>query len=321
METRSNYAIVGAVVVALVVAMFIAVLWLARFAGADDQRFDIFFKQSISGLAIGSPVAFNGVPVGKIDEIKLLPDTPQYVRVRISIAEDVPVLKGTTAAVEGVGFTGVSQIALSGAMQGAERITAPGPYGVPVIPPRVGGFGALLASAPELLNNVSKLTERLGELLNPANRNSLGNILKNADRVSGALADRAPEIADTIVEARATLRAATATLARFEGLAGSAQDMIDKDGRPLIADLRRTVQSANASLARVDALTAAAQPGVETLTTETLPEANRLIRDLRDVTTSLGAVAAKLDEDPAGALIGGRNLPDYSPPKQAEDTK
>ena len=127
MENRSNYAIVGGVVVALVFAMFIAVIWLARFSGSDDQKFDIFFKQSLTGLAVGSPVAFNGVPVGAIDEIKLLPETPQFVRVRISVAEEVPVLQGTTAAVEGVGFTGVSQIALSGAMQGAEPITAPGP--------------------------------------------------------------------------------------------------------------------------------------------------------------------------------------------------
>lgn len=320
MENRSNYAIVGAVVIALVVAMFIAVIWLARFSGSDDQKFDIFFKQSLTGLAVGSPVAFNGVPVGSIEAIKLLPDTPQYVRVRISVAEDVPVLKGTTAAVEGVGFTGVSQIALSGAMQGAEPITAPGPYGVPVIPPRVAGFGALLASAPELLNNVSKLTDRLGELLNPENSKSLGNILKNAEKVTGTLADRAPEIADTIVEARATLKATTATLQKFEALAGSTQQLLDKDGKPLVADLRRAVEAAEASLSRIDKLTEAAQPGLETLSTETLPEANRLVRDLRDLTSSLGAVAAKLDEDPAGALIGGRTLPDYTPPKP-EDAK
>lgn len=316
METRSNYAIVGAVVVALVVAMFIAVLWLARFSGADDQRFDIFFKQSITGLAVGSPVAFNGVPVGKIDEIRLLPDTPQFVRVRIAIAEDVPVLQGTTAAVEGVGFTGVSQISLTGAMQGADPITAKGPYGVPVIPPRVGGFASLLESAPELLNNVSNLTERLTELLDRNNQKSIAGILASADTVSKALADRAPEIAATVVEAQATLRAATATLKKVDALAGTSQQLLDKDGRPMIADLRRAIAAAETSLTRIDKLTATAQPGLETLSTQTLPEANRLVRDLRELTASLGTVAAKLDEDPAGALIGGRTLPDYAPPKE-----
>jgi phospholipid/cholesterol/gamma-HCH transport system substrate-binding protein len=319
METRSNYAIVGGVVVALVVALFVAVIWLAQFSGASDQKFDIFFKQSITGLAVGSPVAFNGVPVGKIEAIKLLPDTPQYVRVRITVAEDVPVLKGTTAAVEGVGFTGVSQISLAGAMQGAERISAPGPYGVPVIPPRVGGFGALLASAPELLNNVSKLTERLSELLNPENRTSIAGILKNTDKATAALADRAPEIAAAIVEARTTLQAAAATLKRFEALAGSTQTLLDSEGKPMIADLRRAIKTAEASLVRIDALTEAARPGVETLSSETLPEANRLVRDLRDLTNSLGAVAAKLDEDPAGALVRGRTLPDYVPPKPKDE--
>jgi len=315
METRSNYAIVGAVVVALVVAIFIGVIWLARFSGSDDQHFDIFFKQSITGLAVGSPVAFNGVPVGKIEVIKLLPDTPQFVRVRITIAEDVPVLKGTTAVVEGVGFTGVSQISLSGATQGGDPIVEKGPYGVPVIPSRVGGFGALLANAPELLNNVSKLTERLTEVLDAQNRESIAGILKNADRASGALADRAPEIADTITEARNTLRAATATLKKIDMLAADTSAALSGDGKPLIAELRSTIRTAETTLKRIDALTIAAKPGLDTLSTETLPEANRLVRDLRELTGSLGAVAAKLDEDPAGALLGGRPLPDYVPKK------
>jgi phospholipid/cholesterol/gamma-HCH transport system substrate-binding protein len=313
METRSNYAIVGAVVVALIVAIFAGIIWLADLSSSNDQRFDIFFKQSITGLAVGSPVAFNGVPVGKIEEIKLLPDTPQYVRVRISIGKEVPVLKGTTAAVEGVGFTGVSQVSLEGAMQGGAPITKIGPYGVPVIPSRVGGFGALLANAPELLNNVSKLTERLAEVLNPENRESIAGILRNTDKATKALADRAPEIAQTITEARTTLQAATAALKRVESLSSSADSLLTEQGKPAVAELRAAIVAAEATLKRIDKLADAAQPGVQTLSTETLPEANRLLRELRELSASLGAVAAKLDTDPAGALVGGRTLPDYDP--------
>ncbi len=320
METRSSYALVGGIVVAGIVALFIAILWLSRFSGDEKQIFDIFFKQSVNGLAVGSPVAFSGVPVGKIDDIKLLPNTPQFVRVRISVNKDVPVLKGTTAAVEGVGFTGVSQIQLAGAMQGAEPITEPGPYGVPVIPPRSGALGQLLASAPELLNNISKLTDRMSELLNPENRQSMANILHNADRVTGALADRGPDIAAALAETRTTLLTAQATLKRIDTLAGSATTLLDRDGRPLVADLRATVRSAQQTLAKVDALTTSAKPGIDALTTQTIPEVGQLVRDLRGVTANLGAISAKLDEDPAGALIGGRTLPDYVSPK-AEKAK
>jgi phospholipid/cholesterol/gamma-HCH transport system substrate-binding protein len=316
METRSNYVVVGAVAIALLAALFAAVLWLSRLSSTDDRPFDIFFKQSINGLAIGSAVAFKGVPVGKVEEIKLLPDTPQFVRVRISVARDVPILEGTTAAVEGVGFTGVSQIQLAGAMQNAAPITEPGPFGVPVIPARASGLGQLLASAPELLNNVSRLTDRLTELLNPENQHSIGNILHNVDVTSKALADRSPEIASALAEARQTLKQATATLASIETTSNSANALLDAEGKPLVADLRKTLSAAQASLARIDAMTAAAQPGVTTFTTETLPEVNRLVRDLQNVTSSFGAIAAKLDEDPAGALVGGRTLPVYNPPKE-----
>jgi phospholipid/cholesterol/gamma-HCH transport system substrate-binding protein len=37
------------------------------------------------------------------------------------------------------------------------------------------------------------------------------------------------------------------------------------------------------------------------------------VKDLRTMTDSLGAVAAKLDENPASAILGGRKLPDYHP--------
>jgi phospholipid/cholesterol/gamma-HCH transport system substrate-binding protein len=65
-ETRSNYVLVGGVVIALTVALFAFVLFLAKFSGDEKRQFDIFFRQSISGIAIGSPVQFKGVPVGQI---------------------------------------------------------------------------------------------------------------------------------------------------------------------------------------------------------------------------------------------------------------
>lgn len=316
METRSNNVIVGSVVVLLVIGIFAMVVWLARFSNGDEQQFDIFFRQSVNGLNNGSPVAFNGVPVGKVAEIALLPETPQYVRVRIAIEPSVPVLKGTTAAVEGVGFTGVSQIQLTGAMQGGDRITEPGPFGVPVIPPRAGALGQLLANAPVVLNNVARLTERLADVLDPANQKSIANILKNVDRSTAAFAGRAPQIAAALADARSTINAATATLQRIDALATNTNALVNDEGRPLLAELRQTVAASRDSLDRVNALVDAARPGVNTLSSETVPEATQLIRELKDATSRLGAIAAKLDEDPAGALLGGRTLPEYQPPKE-----
>lgn len=318
MENRSNYVLVGSIAVAMVVGIFLMVVWLARYSGRDAHEYDILFNQSVAGMAVGTAVAFNGVAVGKITEIRLVPDHPNQVRVRVAIDADVPILKGTTAGVEGVGFTGVSQVQLAGAMQGDDPITAIGPYGRPLIPARTGGLGELLNTAPVVLDNVVRLTERLNDILKDENRAALTGILRNADVVTASLAKSAPEIAATITEARAATAAATATLQRIEGLAGSTQRLVDSDIRPLAGDLRRTIGRTDAAIARLETLAGAAQPGVEMLAGQTIPEATALLRDLRETNARLGAIAAKLDEDPAGALLGGRRLPEYQPAERAK---
>ena len=314
METRSNYVLVGGVVIVLTVALFAFVLYLAKFSRGDKDEYDIFYRQSISGLAIGAPVQFKGVPVGQVKEIALLPRSPDAVRVRIEIKADTPILHGTTAQIESVGFTGVSQIQLTGAMAGATPITEEGPFGKPVIPPRAGALGQLLASAPELLNNVSALTASLNELLNPANRKSLGNILVNTDRLTGSLADRGPEIAETLVEMRATLKQAAAAAQQLTVLTAHTDTLLTSDAKPLIHNLSLTAAKANDTLGKLDHVIDSAQPGIDAFSTQTLPETAQLLREARDATAQLGAIAAKLDTDPAGALLGGRHLPEYTAP-------
>ncbi|MBA4094865.1 MAG: MCE family protein, partial [Candidatus Accumulibacter sp.] len=136
-----------------------------------------------------------------------------------------------------------------------------------------------------------------------------------SERITGAFANRSDEIAATVAEARFAVRELGLAANEFARLADSTSDLMDKEGRPLVADLRKTVQRADQTLAAIESTATAAKPGLETFSTQTVPEIGQLVRDLRDVTDSLGAVAAKLDEDPAGALVGGRTLPDYQPEK------
>ena len=62
MENRSNHILVGGVTLALVVVTLAFIVWLAGFGNTNDREFDIYFKQSVEGLAKGSGVTFAGVP-------------------------------------------------------------------------------------------------------------------------------------------------------------------------------------------------------------------------------------------------------------------
>jgi phospholipid/cholesterol/gamma-HCH transport system substrate-binding protein len=313
MENRQSYMLVGGVTVLILLALFGFVLWLARYSGEPKAEYDVFFKQSVSGLAVGSAVTFSGVPVGQVRRIALMPETPEFIRVRVEIGTDVPVLEGTTAALQTVGFTGVTQIQLEGSMRGQKPIEAIGPFGVPVIPAKAGGFTELLESAPQVLERVSTLVARLNELFDDPNRKAIANILTNTDTVTAAVAAEGPAIRAALQEAQVTLKAATRAADQLAATGASADALMNAEGKPLIADLRRTVEAANQALARVDGLAKSAEPGVTALSEETVPDLNRLILDLREVSQSLGALSAKLDEDPLGALVGGRPLPDYVP--------
>jgi phospholipid/cholesterol/gamma-HCH transport system substrate-binding protein len=187
METRSNHLLVGSVVLAMLVAVLLFVVWLSQASGNTDKQYDIFFKQAVDGLAEGSAVTFSGVPVGQVKSISLVPETPQFVRVRIAVRDSTPILVGTTATMKSVGFTGVSQIQLDPperdprrAASAPREIACPEenrrsqcPFDVPVIPTKPGGLSQLLSSAPELLERVSTLTARLTELLSDRNQQSI----------------------------------------------------------------------------------------------------------------------------------------------------
>jgi phospholipid/cholesterol/gamma-HCH transport system substrate-binding protein len=311
MENRSNHILVGGVVLILIAIALAFTVWLAGFGGADDRKFDILFKSSVDGLAKGSAVTFSGVPVGKVEEIVIMPDQPELIRVRISVKNDTPVLQGTTATIAGVGFTGVSQINLDGAVQGAPPIDQPGPFGEPLIPPKTGGLGALLNNAPALLDRLTTLTERLTDLLNPQNQKSISNILAHIDTISGALANRSEDIAATLAEARIAIRQAGDAAEQFGLLAQTTNRNLD----PMLANLNKAIGSAQHSMETLDAAITDARPGLKALSTQTVPAANQLIRNLSDTSEALQAIAGRFDSGGAGGLIGGQRLPDYKPRK------
>jgi phospholipid/cholesterol/gamma-HCH transport system substrate-binding protein len=312
METRSNHILVGSVVLILLIATAIFTVWLARVSDGDQKTYDIFFKQSVEGLARGSAVSFSGVPIGQVEDIKIWKDDPDFIRVRVSVNEDVPILIGTTASIQG-SFTGVSTLLLQGAKKGAPPITEIGPAGAPVIPTRAGGLGALLNSAPQLLERLSTLTERLTQLLNDRNQASIGNILANVDRLSGSLADRGPEIAATLAETRLAVQQAGRAAEQIGALAGTTNQLLDEQGRPLVTELRQTVARARSSMDTLDAVLNDARPGVQAFSKQTLPEVGLLVRDLRDMSEALSGVAERLNRGGAGSLIGSPKLPDYEP--------
>jgi phospholipid/cholesterol/gamma-HCH transport system substrate-binding protein len=315
-ETRSNYVMVGTVTLLLLAATLAFIVWLAGLSNKSTKCYDIYFAQGVGGLNKGSNVSFSGVPVGQVTKISLLPNRPEFVWVRIDVDEQTPVLQGTSAQIHGVGFTGVSEIQLTGAERGRPAIQQMGPQGCPVIPATSGGISALLNSAPELIDRIQRLTERLTELLSDKNQNSISDILENIDATTAELRKHAPEMGDTIAEIKIASHNAGVAANNVAALSDNANKLVNGPGRQSIENLNQAIISAKQSADNLNAMISDARPGVQNFSKETLPEANRLVRDLRQLTQSLEAVSNRVNQQGIGGALGPQKLPDYNPGKR-----
>jgi phospholipid/cholesterol/gamma-HCH transport system substrate-binding protein len=317
METRANHLLVGAVTLVLLAMLAAFIVWIARLGEGAKDEYDIFYNQSVSGLANGSQVSFAGVPVGQVTEIALAKGNPEFVRVRIKVKDDVPILVGTQATIQ-ASFTGVSTILLDGARKDNPAITCETtacPEGRPVIPPGRGGFGEIVANAPLLLERLATLTEQLNTILGPENQEEISGILRNSNRLTGGLADATPELTANLKEFRVTMQEFNQTLDAYEQLAATTDGLVKKEGEPLAKELRETLKSTNAALASLSATLEDTRPAARQLRSTTLPNAEATLEDLRATSRALRSITEKLEAEGARALVGGTSLPDYKPGK------
>jgi phospholipid/cholesterol/gamma-HCH transport system substrate-binding protein len=185
-----------------------------------------------------------------------------------------------------------------------------------VIPATSGGISALLNSAPELIDRIQRLTERLTELLSDKNQNSISDILENIDATTRELRKHAPEMGQTIADIQVAAHNAGLAANSVAALTNNTNQLVTDQGRPAIENLNKAIVSAQKAADSLDAMIGDARPGVQNFSKSTLPEANQLVHDLRQLTQSLQAVTSRVNQQGIGGALGPEKLPDYKPGKR-----
>lgn len=115
METRAPFVIVGAFVLAAIVAVFGFLYWLNNAGGIGKREtYQVVFNGPVPGLLVGAGVLFNGIRVGEVASLDLVADRPHEVRATIAVAEHTPVRADTKVSLDFQGLTGVPVVALEG---------------------------------------------------------------------------------------------------------------------------------------------------------------------------------------------------------------
>jgi phospholipid/cholesterol/gamma-HCH transport system substrate-binding protein len=126
----------------------------------------VHFAESVSGLAIGDPVKFQGVDVGTVKAIGLDPADPRLVQVDVSLRKDAPVKTDTKATLRLKGITGGVFIELDGGSPTAPALVASTGAGqVPEIASEKSNLAVALDQLPKLLERFSSIEGQVKKVL------------------------------------------------------------------------------------------------------------------------------------------------------------
>ncbi len=120
MEIKARYVLIGLFTLAAIVAGFGFVYWLETTGGLGKRTsYEVRFHNTVSGLLKGSGVLFNGIRVGEVTGLRLVPEAPKEVDATIAVDANTPVRADTAVSLEFQGLTGVPVVTLTGGSPGA----------------------------------------------------------------------------------------------------------------------------------------------------------------------------------------------------------
>lgn len=258
METRANYALIGLFTLTVILAAFGFVLW---FAGGEKpgkrQTYKIIFTGSISGLTRGGWVLFNGVRIGEVTQIGLMPKDPSEVYALIDVDASIPVHTDTKAKLEYTGFTGVASVALTGGATDTPALVSTN--GPPVIRADPSTFQDLIESARGVAAEASQFLAKGNKLLEE-NSASLTATLKNAEIFSGGLAANADGIKNFMAVMGDLGRALQPITVKLESLVTNADNVIKAvdpaDVRTIVKDFASLSAKLDKAADRIDGVLA-----------------------------------------------------------------
>jgi phospholipid/cholesterol/gamma-HCH transport system substrate-binding protein len=188
MDNEVNYTIVGAFVITLIAAIVITIIWLSSgLHYTPEANYLIYSKESVSGLNLDAPVEFNGVNVGTVKKISLMPHDPHVVRVLISIEQGTPITQGTTATLATRGITGVVYLALKDSGINTQAVVVQEGQDYPVIPTTPSIFVRLDIALTKMSNNLETVSNAFKALLDEKNLESISDSLANIKDITSGL--------------------------------------------------------------------------------------------------------------------------------------
>lgn len=321
METRANHVLIGAFTLLVIIASVMFALWSAKY-GSDRKfnEFDVVFVEAVTGLSKGSIVQYNGINIGDVRNLSLDKTDPSKVIARVRVADDTPVKTDTVAKLSFVGLTGVAQIQFTGGKAESPLLIETSDRKIPIIIAEESAISKLLNSTDGITTTAADVLVRINKVLSDANVAKISKSLDNIEQITGTVAGQKQDIAKILSDARDAAAKLDSTLAKADSAMGKLDKGMDSLDEGVFKELPKVVASLEKTLGQLEKLSTNAnglvdenREQINAFTSQGLTQVGPTLSELRALIKDLNRLSARLNENPAG-LILGRNKPEEFKP-------
>ncbi len=296
MERDAHYAAVGIATVALMVALAVFFIWLARLSFSEDYDvYDIVFYGPVRGLSEGGEVHFNGIRVGEVTDLNLDPQQGDQVIARVRLNGTTPVRVTSRAQLEPQGITGLNYIQITAGNPESAILKSQYPENViPVIQSQPSPIAELLSGSGTVLAQTVDALNRVNRILSDDNIRSFSTSVKNVEALSSELEARK----GMFMELEQALAKANSAIGEYEALGVSARQLVEGDGKAAVANINAAAEEARTAIASVSRTATGLEQPLGDFARNGLPQLEESIAGLEEATRSLEGLVNEVRSSP-----------------------
>ena len=296
MERDAHYAAVGIATLALLAALAVFSIWLARLQFNNDYDvYDIVFYGPVRGLSEGGEVHFNGIRVGEVTDLNLDPNKGDQVIARIRVDGTTPVRVSSRAQLEPQGITGLNYIQITAGDPNSAILKTQYPDNViPVIQSQPSPIAELLSGSGTVLAQTVDALNRINRVLSDDNVRSFSTSLKNVESLTAELEARK----GMFEQLEQALTKANSAIGEYEALGAEARRLVETDGRSAVANINKAAEDAQKAIATINRTAEGVEGPLTDFTATGLPQLQQSIQGLEDATRSLEGLVDEVRSSP-----------------------
>ena len=296
MERDAHYAAVGIATVALMAALAVFTIWLARLQFNNDYDiYDIVFYGPVRGLSEGGEVHFNGIRVGEVTDLNLDPNKGDQVIARIRVDATTPIRVTSRAQLEPQGITGLNYIQITAGNPNSALLKTQYPDNVvPVIQSQPSPIAELLSGSGTVLAQTVDALNRINRVLSDDNVRSFSTSLKNIESLTTELEARK----GMLEQLEQALTRANSAIAEYEALGASTRQLVETDGRRAMANINSAAEEAQQAVASINRSATSLERPLGDFAATGLPQLQQSIQQLDEATRSLQALIDEVRASP-----------------------